>query len=37
MSKDPKDWARAIIARHEAGEKISPTVVQMARQGLGLA
>jgi hypothetical protein len=30
---DHKAWAHRIIARHEAGQKISPTVVQMARAG----
>jgi hypothetical protein len=28
-----RDWAHRIIARHEAGQKISPTVLQMARAG----
>lgn len=35
-SHDPKAWAHRILNRHKAGEKISPTVVQMARQGLGM-
>jgi hypothetical protein len=30
---DHKAWAHRIIARHEAGQKISPTVVHMARAG----
>lgn len=36
QSHDPKAWAHRILERHKAGEKISPTVVQMARQGLGM-
>lgn len=28
---DPKAWADRILERHASGEKISPTVVQMAR------
>lgn len=34
---DPKAWARAIITRHDAGEKINATPLHMARQALGLA
>jgi hypothetical protein len=34
---DPKDWARRIIARHEAGDKINAAPLQMARQALGVA
>jgi hypothetical protein len=30
---DHKAWAHRIITRHEAGQKISPTVLQMARAG----
>lgn len=28
---NPKEWAPKIIARHQAGEKISPAVLKMAR------
>ena len=35
--RDGKDWARAILAGIEAGQKRSPTVVQWAREALGLA
>lgn len=31
------DWAHAILKRLEGGAKISPTVVQMAKQALGAA
>jgi hypothetical protein len=31
-----KDWAHRIIARHEAGEKIRPYNLKLARQALGL-
>lgn len=34
LKNDGRDWARKILARKEAGEKISPTVMQMARDGL---
>lgn len=33
-TEDRGEWARRILRRHESGEKISPTVVQMARDGL---
>jgi len=33
---DPRAWAHAILGRHKDGHKISPAVVQMARQGLGM-
>lgn len=32
-----RDWAHAILKRLEDGAKISPTVVQMAKQALGAA
>ena len=32
--QDPKDWARRILARHEAGEKLSPTTLRFAREAL---
>lgn len=31
---DPKAWARRILARNQAGEKVSKTVLQMARNAL---
>lgn len=31
-----KDWARAILARIDAGERVSPAVKSMAHQALGL-
>jgi hypothetical protein len=34
---DPKAWARIIIARHEAGEKILPLNLRFAREALGAA
>jgi hypothetical protein len=34
---DPKAWARIIIARHEAGEKIRPLNLRFAREALGIA
>lgn len=33
---DPKDWARRILARAEAGERINRMPLLMARQALGL-
>lgn len=33
---DGKDWARAILARAEAGEKIRPYTLKSARQALGM-
>lgn len=35
-SYDHKAWARAIVARHEAGEKVNPTSLGMARDALRL-
>jgi hypothetical protein len=35
--KDPKDWARRIIGRHEAGERINPTTLRFAREALNMA
>lgn len=34
---DPKDWARRILARADAGERINRMPLLMARQALGLA
>jgi len=34
---DPKDWARRILARHQAGEKLTPISVDMARSALGIS
>lgn len=34
---DHKQWARIIIARHEAGEKIRPLNLRFAREALGIA
>lgn len=31
---DPKDWARRILARHEAGEKINPASLRYANDAL---
>lgn len=36
-SYDAKDWARIIIARHDAGEKIRPLNLRFAREALGIA
>ena len=33
---DGKDWARVLLARHEAGEKLRPIQVRFAREALGL-
>ena len=33
---DPKDWARRILARSEAGDKIRPYTLLSARQALGM-
>ncbi len=33
---DPKDWARRILVRHEAGEHRNPTTLRFAKEGLGL-
>ena len=32
---DPKAWAHRIIARHRAGEKLSPTVLASAQSAVG--
>lgn len=34
--QDPKDWARRILARHEASEKLNPTSLRFAREALRL-
>ena len=34
---DPKAWAHRILARHASGERLSPTVLTMARAALHLA
>lgn len=31
---DPKAWAKRIVARHEAGEKIRPTTLRFAHEAL---
>ena len=36
MRGDGKDWARRILARNEAGDKIRPYTLLSARQALGL-
>lgn len=36
MRGDGKDWARRILARSEAGDKIRPYTLQSARQALGM-
>jgi hypothetical protein len=36
MRGDGKDWARRILARNEAGDKIRPYTLQCARQALGM-
>lgn len=33
---DGKDWARVILARHDAGEKLRPIQLRFAREALGL-
>lgn len=33
---DPREWARRIIARQQAGEKLNPTSAQYAKQALGM-
>jgi hypothetical protein len=33
--KDCREWARVLIRRHESGEKLTPTQLQMARNALG--
>lgn len=32
-----KDWARSLVARHEAGEKIRPISLRFAQEALGIA
>jgi hypothetical protein len=32
----PKAWAHRIVARHDAGKKINPAVLAMARRALGI-
>ena len=34
---DPKGWARRIIDRSEAGQKVNPTSLDMAKRALGMA
>lgn len=34
---DPKQWARDLMARHRAGERVLPQMVRMATDALGLA
>lgn len=34
--QDPMDWARRILAKHEAGLKLNPTTLRFAREALGL-
>ena len=34
---DHKAWAKALISRHEAGEKLKPVALLFARQALGMA
>jgi hypothetical protein len=36
-SYDAKEWARIIIRRHEAGDKIRPLNLRFAREALGMA
>lgn len=33
---DGRDWARELRAKHEAGQKLTPTVVAMFRKALGM-
>ena len=35
--RDPKDWARAILERHDKGEPLLPIQIQFAREALGIA
>ena len=35
--QDPKDWARRILARHEAGDKLNPTTLRFAREALNIS
>lgn len=34
--QDPKDWARRILAKEQAGEKLNPLTLRFAREALGL-
>lgn len=34
LGVDPKGWAKRIIARHEAGEKVRPVSLRFAREAL---
>lgn len=34
---DHKAWAKRLIARHDAGERLTPTCIKFAREALGLA
>lgn len=36
-SVDHKAWAKRIVARHEAGDKINPTTLRFAREALNMA
>ena len=33
---DPRDWARRIVARHAAGDKITPAQLRMAQEALAI-
>lgn len=33
---DPKAWAKRIIARHNAGERVRPISLRFAKEALGL-
>lgn len=33
---DHKAWAKRLIARHEAGERLNPTTLRFAREALGM-
>lgn len=35
-ASDPKDWARRILARHDAGDRIRPYTLRSAQQALGM-
>jgi len=34
--RDGRDWARRILARHEAGDKLNPTSLRFAREAMGV-
>ena len=34
---DPKGWAKSLMARHNAGEKLRPIQLRFAREALGVA